>query len=233
MSRFAIYRSIPLTQGKVAWVDNADYADLKQFNWHADRKRGEKIYAARNCSAGPKEYMHRRILGLTPGDSMVADHINSNGLDNRRCNLRTCAAAQNSANTTKPHSRHEHTSRFKGVSFAAASGLWRAQIGSRESHRHLGYFKSEHMAAAAYNEAAVEMFGEFAKLNDLDSLHGEETTRAASTAPITCSFCGEIFQVSLSNLSRARKAKYNICGRKECRRSALDKARSLRQMAVA
>jgi len=165
---FHIHRSILLTQGKVAWVDQADYAALALSKWHADHRESRDVtYARRYCRGSGRsgrraERMHRIVVGLLPGDLRVVDHINGDGLDNRRSNLRVCSVRQNAHNLRARCG----TSLFKGVSSHKASGLWRVQIraGGNVS-RCVGYFHEEEEAARAYDAAAMEAFGEFSKLN--------------------------------------------------------------------
>jgi len=93
-------KEIPLTQGYVAIVDDEDYESLLQFNWHAcPANDGGQVYAKRKNEARRTVSMHRQIAGK-PG--FVVDHINGNGLDNRRENLRAVSIAENAQNITKP-----------------------------------------------------------------------------------------------------------------------------------
>ena len=97
---------IPLTQGKLAIVDDEDFEWLSQWKWHFNRKK----YAARTINHSGKLYMHQVILNTPKG--MLSDHRNGNGLDNRRKNLRACNVQQNKANSRLPKN---NTSGFKGV----------------------------------------------------------------------------------------------------------------------
>jgi len=156
------YREIPLTQGKVAIVDPEDYEWLSQWNWYARFSKGA-WYVLR---AGPKVkgkchsvYMHRVIM-QTP-DGMQTDHINGNGLDNRRENMRSCNCAQNQYNQQKQ--KRATSSRFKGVSWDGRK--YRAYIKVAGECISLGRFASEVQAALTYDEAARRYFGEFAYTN--------------------------------------------------------------------
>lgn len=156
-------KRIPLTQGKYAIVDDDDYEELKQYKWYAHKKSG-KYYAARNIKQNDqfkKVFMHRVIMGVLP--NIHIDHINGNGLDNRKCNLRICDASQNAANQ-KP--QVNKSSKYKGVRWYSPLKKWRAQIWHNNKSIHLGYYQDEAKAAQAYNKKAAELFGKFARLNN-------------------------------------------------------------------
>ena len=95
-------------------------------------------------------------------DSQVTDHINGNGLDNRRCNLRLTNFSGNIFNNAPIKNG---TSVYKGVYFNKAGKKWHVRIGYHGIRHHLGYFNSEIEAARVYNEKAQEFFGEYAWLN--------------------------------------------------------------------
>lgn len=152
---------IPLTQGKYAIVDSEDYEHLNQWKWYAakDNKTGDFI--ARRANMGIMVLMSRFILGIEMGDKNVADHINHNTLDNRRCNLRKCTQQQNTMNQVSKGK----TSRFKGVSWYSNQNQWVARIMIKGKHINLGVFDSEIEAAKAYDKKAKELHGEFAFIN--------------------------------------------------------------------
>lgn len=155
-------KTIPLTQGKVAIVDDEDYAELAKHKWHCNSYG----YAIRMPRIGVKRkviWMHRVIAG-TP-DGMDTDHINGDRLDNRRSNLRSCTTTQNLMNVRK---RDGCTSRHKGVYFYKRTGQWMARIYVDGKCKFLGYFDDENEAADAYNREAMLSHGEFAKLNTID-----------------------------------------------------------------
>ncbi len=90
--------------------------------------------------------------------------MNLNGLDNRRCNLRVCTDFENKGNrAVKPHGK----SLYKGVFAHSRPGKWQAKIKKEGAVHHLGTFTDPESAARAYNEAASELFGEFARLNEI------------------------------------------------------------------
>jgi len=155
-------REIPLTQGKVALVDDADYEQLVKYRWYA-LKSYHTYYAVRNGSRtlGKQSLilMHRVIMRALPGQE--TDHVDGNGLNNRHENLRLCTTAENQHNQRK----HRGSSRFKGVWRHTNRQAWEAGIGIDCKKLYLGYFHNEDDAAKAYDRAARELFGEFACLN--------------------------------------------------------------------
>jgi len=104
--------------------------------------------------------MHRLLLGTLPG--LEPDHINGDGCDNRRCNLRFCTHSQNIMNKRK---RLGCSSIYKGVSWRKARRKWAAYIRVDGRLKHLGYFGDESEAARAYDKEARKHFKEFAKPN--------------------------------------------------------------------
>ena len=157
---------IELTQGKVALIDEQDLPKVLPHVWCAHHK-GNCWYAATGIATDSHKWtnlrMHRLIL-YAP-DGMDIDHINHNGLDNRRCNLRLATHAQNIANQT---ARAGTSSQYKGVHRVKRTCQlrkpWRAYCGRTK----LGYFTTEREAARAYNRAAKRRYGEFALLNDVE-----------------------------------------------------------------
>lgn len=162
-------KTIPLSQGLVAIVDDEDYEALNQWIWSA-RVGTTVTYAARyrrkeerGRGASYLVYMHREILGLGKGslDERRVDHINHDGLDNRKANLRIATSRENSRNQRK----FRGTSRYKGVAWYKPYDKWHASIGIEGTQKHIGYYTSEEEAAHAYDEVAQKIYGEFAVLN--------------------------------------------------------------------
>ena len=157
-------RMIPLgPRALPALVDDEDYDRVVAAGpWHAS-KRGATYYARHNerkPEGGYRSYsMHQIVLDPSPG--LEIDHINGDGLDNRRGNLRAATRSQNNANRNKRSSAT--SSRFKGVIFVPAH--WEANINAQGRQHYLGRFDSEEAAARAYDEAAVMLHGEYAKVN--------------------------------------------------------------------
>jgi phage-related protein len=141
---------ILLTQGKVALIDDADYL-VSQFKWYAAKNRN--VWYARNNKI--QKYMHQLIMG----DGY--DHINGNGLDNRRSNLRSATVSQNACNAPP---QKNSTSKFKGVDWDGIR-QWRARIRISSKDIWLGRYDLEQEAALAYDKAALTYHGDFAWLN--------------------------------------------------------------------
>jgi hypothetical protein len=160
---FPSYREIPLTQGQVALVDEADYEWLSQWKWCAQYMASVKgFYAVRGvkkdgkCTSIP---MHRFILGLQKGDKLQADHVNRDTLDNRRSNLRSCTRSENNQNKS---AQSNNSSGFKGVCFDKRKGKWKAEIKTQGKRMFLGYRDNPKDAHALYVAAAYEHHGSFA-----------------------------------------------------------------------
>ena len=149
---------IPLTQGRVAIVDDADLPLVTDRPWQVLLTRGNAYASGDEPHSRKREYMHRVILGLGPDDPHV-DHVNGDGLDNRRANLRLATQRQNMGNM-RPRGG---VSRFKGV--VRHRQRWMANIRDHGRRRYLGTFIDETAAARAYDQAAREIFGPFARLN--------------------------------------------------------------------
>lgn len=147
---------------KVALVDEYDFYHLSQFSWSLI-EQGQNSYAKTEINR-TTIYMHQLIL-VSPSKEFFPDHIDGNGLNNQRINLRLVTRSQNQWNRSKTDSTV--TSQYKGVYYAKDRQKWRAQINANGKRTLLGHFKTEVGAARAYNKAAVELHGEFAKLNEV------------------------------------------------------------------
>ena len=156
-------KEIKLSKGKVAIVDEEDFERLSSNKWYAEYIGGN-WYAKRTVRISePKRtsvYMHRVVLGV---DGNI-DHIDGDGLNNCKVNLREVTKGQNNRNR-KPYVGK--TSRYKGVSFNSKRSKWQAQIKKNRRNTTIGVFDTEEEAAIAYNERAHELFGEYAYLNQI------------------------------------------------------------------
>lgn len=142
--------------------DDEDILTLFNHRWHVAKRSRNGMYAVARTSSGRGVYMHQLILPAPQGK--MVDHINGNGLDNRKCNLRLCIKIENQRNQ-----RPRFGKRFKGVAFNARlmSKPWSAKIRVGYKNIHIGYFPTEIEAAIAYNSAAKEHFKEFAWFNEI------------------------------------------------------------------
>lgn len=163
-------KEIPLTQGKVAIVDAADYEWLSSFKWHAHQPKPGLFYAQRNQPLGNGKYrmvrMHREILNAP--NELDVDHIDGDGLNNTRRNIRVCSGIQNRRNS---RGNRNTVSGYKGVNFDSRYNKWHARIEVNNKRIHLGYFSTPEDAARAYDVAALKYHGEFARLNLAEARH--------------------------------------------------------------
>ncbi len=161
-------KQIELTKGHYARIDDEDLDLVSQYTWRANETKDGGIYAQSGQGGKyPTIMMHRLIMKAPKGTEV--DHQDHNGLNNQKSNLRLCTRAQNAANQAKQ--RTPRSSRYKGVYWFSPKryqgrwGKWAAMIQKGKKRKHLGYFASEESAARAYDQAALETFGEFACLN--------------------------------------------------------------------
>jgi hypothetical protein len=148
----------------VALVDDEDYERVMAAGpWQASP--GRHTWYAIHHGPRPKQkivYMHRLILSAPAGREGIVDHINGDGLDNQRSNLRLSTTSQNVHNQPK---RLGTSSRYKGVTRVLTCARWQADIKTGGTQRYLGLFSDEQEAAKAYDQAARVAFGEYAALN--------------------------------------------------------------------
>jgi hypothetical protein len=154
-------KSIPVAGGYFALVDDEDYEEMSKLRWHTAKGR-KTIYASTNVKRETGGYssvgMHR-MINKTPA-GFHTDHIDGDGLNNQRSNLRTASRTENARN------RSPNTgcaSQFKGVHWNKRKRRWVASIRVNKKSVFLGLHKSEQAAADAYSRAASQYFGEFAR----------------------------------------------------------------------
>jgi len=147
-------RLIPLMEGGYAYVDAADYEWLNQWRWHLSNGYAVRFEGRRKIA------MHRQIM--QPPQGMVVDHIDGNQAHNCRQNLRVCTHAENIRNQRK---RADSYSWYKGVFYDKRNHKWQAVCKYEGRPIWVGYFDSEAEAARAYDRKAVELWGEFARVN--------------------------------------------------------------------
>jgi UDP:flavonoid glycosyltransferase YjiC (YdhE family) len=140
---------VSLTRGYFAQVDDDDYEKINKAKWRAmPVKNNDLVYAGNQ-----RGMMHRQIMQAPTGT--IIDHIDGDGLNNQRSNLRFCTARQNFGNARKRKTKCSST--YKGV-YARPGNTWKAECAGK----YLGNFSTEVDAAIAYNKAAKTIYGEFA-----------------------------------------------------------------------
>lgn len=152
---------VHLTKGYDAIVDNVDYERVIKFKWYASVQVSGIVYAYRTCKK-KTIIMHRFIVNAPMDTSIGVDHINGDGLDNRKSNLRLCTKSQNAANSRKYAT---NTSGYKGVYFDKRENKWVSRIRLSGKRIYIGGFNDRISAAKSYDLKAKEIFGRFAKLN--------------------------------------------------------------------
>lgn len=159
-------KTIAITRGRVSLVDDEDYEMLAKFHWYA-KPSGKTCYASRGYWKNGRvlsKTMHHQILG-TPQSGYVVDHIDRNGLNNQRVNLRLVTYGQSCTNRDGFKSA-KTTSSYKGVSLrrdAKSRPVWRARFANKS----IGQFQTELGAAMAYNARVYRVAGEHACLNSI------------------------------------------------------------------
>lgn len=156
-------KQIELTQGKFAVIDDDDYERVVSsgLKWHAHKDWNTYYARASVIENGKKRFvlMHRLVLGLEATGYPLVDHIDHNGLNNTRANMRTATISQNATNRTFGKLKYH----YRGV--IRKNEGWIARIKKNGKRKILGPYKTEEDAARAYDRAAKELHGEFAVLN--------------------------------------------------------------------
>lgn len=152
-------KEIKLTRGMVTLVDDEDYEYLSQWKWSATNPN-DPPYATRHGrkkTQEPRSVLMHRVIMNTP-DDLEVDHIDHNGLNNQKTNLRICSGFENRLNR-QPNRNHKY------VGVGVYKNIFRARIRVNNIIYYLGYFKTQEEAALSYNRAALMLKGEFAYLN--------------------------------------------------------------------
>lgn len=161
-------KEIKLTQDKIAFVDDEESPRLSLFRWYANHERGRWYVRRQSRHESGKQVgikLHREIVNAKPGQ--IVDHINGNGLDNRKENLRICNDSENQRNKRIGSS---NKSGYKGVCWISSRGKWKVYVQVDKKRIHLGYFENLIDAALAYNQGAMKHHGVFAKLNQIENV---------------------------------------------------------------
>lgn len=151
-------KTIPLTHGSVAIVDDDDYESISLYGWSECPTRN-MVYIKRKDNG---VLMHREIMNAKKGD--LVDHKNHDTFDNRKANLRFCTPSQNRANSRPSKG---FSSRYKGVYWCKGRRKWNSAIKKNNIAYHIASCENEEDAAIYYNVAAQIFHGEFAYLNDV------------------------------------------------------------------
>lgn len=156
-------KTIPLTKGQVAKVDDADFEKFADFKWCASwSKSANGFYAVRAKPRKPGEkrgtlQLHREIMGNPSG--FTVDHIDHDTLNCRRDNLRVCTHAENQRNRRGPSKNSK--SRIRGVSWDRSRSMWRACLRINGKQVQIGRFSDIGLATAAYETANRLHYGEY------------------------------------------------------------------------
>ena len=160
-------KKLKLTNGKYTLIDSEVHKSISAFSWNCSRNG----YACRTAKIGNKwtrVYMHRELARTPKG--MSTDHINGNRLDNRKKNLRVCTHSENCKNRGN---RIDNKTGYKGV-FPYGNGRFRVKIKLDGKMLHVGLYDTADEAARAYNRKAKELFGKYARLNEVKRLGKKE-----------------------------------------------------------
>jgi hypothetical protein len=155
-------KELKLKNGMLSFIDDEDYEKFSIFNWNA-LKIGRRFYVTRQNKH--TEYLHRIIMNCPKG--MQVDHIDGNGLNNCKNNLRLCTNGQNNMNKEKRTTQcgKSPVSPYKGVTWNKTSKKWAVRVTFNNKVYCVGSYMDEILAAKMYDQKAQKLYGEFARLN--------------------------------------------------------------------
>jgi len=151
-------KEIPISNGMISLVDDENFEEISKYEWHINYKYAQTFFYIDDKRICKK--LHHLILDVP--DGMEIDHIDHDGLNNQKSNLRVCTHQQNTMNKSK---NKLCSSKYKGVD--SLCNKWRARIMFNGKSVYLGRFKNERDAAKAYNKAAIELHGKYSNLNEI------------------------------------------------------------------
>lgn len=151
-------KKIKLTQNKYALVDDEDFDRLNQYRWQAELN-GHVWYAKRRDNKNNKNIKMHRVIMKTP-DGVKTDHMDRNGLNNQKSNLRICTDSENAWNRKK---RIDNISGFKGVSYHRKTNKWQARIMINGTDFYLGLFTTKLKAYEKYCKVSVKYHGKYSR----------------------------------------------------------------------
>lgn len=157
-----IKTELQLSQGKSCWVDSADYALIQDYRWRTLSTKGKFYVIGRKIGShwrSPNTLLHRFLTGAT--GAVDVDHIDGNGLNNSRVNMRICSRSLNMCNRTF---QLNSKSKIKGVSWSTRNKGWQAHICLYGKREYLGTYKDKRQAQECYNKRAAILHGEFSKV---------------------------------------------------------------------
>jgi len=154
--------NINLPSGHIALIDDEDFEKISHLSWFIEKRKNKTYVRSGLKKDFPRIYLHQLIMNSPKG--LVVDHINGNGLDNRKKNMRICTQEENAT-----YRKTEKTNNnLRGVYFSETGRgekKWWAQIYKDRKSIYLGNFYTAEEAASAYNKAAIDLHGEFCVLN--------------------------------------------------------------------
>lgn len=162
-------KEILSSSGFVIKVDDDDYEHLMQYKWSISKPGHRRTtYAMANLRDSDGSYyperMHRLIMKAGKSTGVIVDHINGDGLDNRKENLRIVTSSQNATNVEMTRG---NTSGYKGVSYRKERNKWKTEI--RKDYKTVFSSMSSclHLAGLKYNQEAMRIHGEYVWLNEV------------------------------------------------------------------